>query len=228
MFRRPIAHRADVSSYTLQRSWGMPLIFALRKQVPVITVDGADVCLAMTREAARRQLIRCPVEKTPRPRRTPSSLTGCGMHGRSLARSISDKPNRLYLAAVRRSTLAPRSALPTFAVRKIGSVTGLPGSKLSVCRHFISHLGSARPYDGRCGQFLVAGTRLRWSASTTPCGDSGALGPMVVDEDTLTFRTAKSPPLAICSIGPKIAVPKKIESQRTKEQHDEYAAEQGC
>lgn len=206
----------------------MPVIFALRKQVPVFTVDGAEVCLAMTGETARRQLIRCPVEKTPRPRRTPSSLTGCGMHGRSLARSIFDQSNRLYLAAVRRIALAPRTASPTFAVRKTGSVTGLPASKLSVRHHFISYLASARPYDGRCGQFLVAGTRLRWSASTAPCGDSGALGPMVVDKDPLTFRTAKSPPRAICSIGLKIATPKKIEYQRNKEQHDEYAAEQSC
>lgn len=228
MFRRSTAHRADVSSNTLEISRGMPVIFALRKQVPVITVDGAEVCLAMTGETARRQLIRCPVEKTPRPRRTPSSHTGCGMHGRSLARSISDQPNRLYLAAARRTTLAPRSALPAFAVRKIGSVTGLPGSKRSVRHHFISHLSSARPHRGRCGPFSIAGTRLRWSASTAPCGDSGALGPMVVDGDTLTFRTAKFPPLAICSIRPKIATPMKIESHRTKEQHNECAAEQSC
>lgn len=228
MFRRPIAHRADVSSYTLQRSWGMPLIFALRKQVPVITVDGAGVCRVTKSGKARRSLIRCLVEKTARPRLTLSSLTGCGMHGRPLTRSISVQPGRLNRATVRRITLAPPRALPAFAVRKIGPVTGLAVSKLSVRCHFISHLGPARPHDGRCGPFLVASTRMRWSASTAPCGNSGPLGPMVVDEDTLTFRTAKSSPLAICSVGTKIASPRQIEAHRTKEQHDEYAAEQSC
>lgn len=228
MFRRPIAHRADVSSNTLEMSWGMPLSFALRKQVPVITVDGAGVCRVTKSGTARRLLIRCPVEKTPRPGLTPSSLTGCGMHGRPLAHSISDQPGRLNRATFRRTALAPRRALPAFAVRKIGSVTGLAVSKLSVRCHFISNLGSARPHDGRRGPFLVASPRMRWSASTAPCGNSGSLGPMVVDEDTLTFRTAKSSPLAICSIGTKIASPRQIESHRTKEQHDEYAAEQSC
>lgn len=154
MFRRPIAHRADVSSYTLQRSWGMPLIFALRKQVPVITVDGAGVCRVTKSGKARRSLIRCLVEKTARPRLTLSSLTGCGMHGRPLTRSISVQPGRLNRATVRRITLAPPRALPAFAVRKIGPVTGLAVSKLSVRCHFISHLGPARPHDGRCGQFF--------------------------------------------------------------------------
>ncbi len=207
MFRRPIAHRADISSYTPERSWGMPLIFALRKQVSVIKVDGAGVCRVTKGGTARRLLIRCLVEKTPRLRLTPSSLTVCGMHGRPLARSISDQPGRLSRAPVRRIALAPRRVLPAFAVRKICSVTGLAVSNLSARCHFIFYLGSARPHDGRCGLFLVTSTRMRWSASTAPCGNSGCLGPMVVDEDTLTFRTAKFSPLAICSNGTKIAIP---------------------
>lgn len=140
MFRRPIAHRADISSYTPERSWGMPLIFALRKQVPVIKVDGAGVCRVTKSGTARRLLIRCLVEKTPRLRLTPSSLTVCGMHGRPLARSISDQPGRLSRAPVRRIALAPRRVLPAFAVRKVCSVTGLAVSKLSVRCHFISTL----------------------------------------------------------------------------------------